>query len=97
MNWSSVPDSVPMRLDSDGNVSQWESRQSIFGLPVFGALTWFIFSVVEAFPDNINLRIYRSDDKDKETKYNRIILNVIKNSVVITLVSFRWKIIGTVL
>lgn len=86
-----------MRFDSDGGVSQWESKKSILGLPVFGILAWIVFSFFERFPQNINLRMYRSDDKEKETKYNRIIVNAIKNGIVICLILANWKIIGTVL
>lgn len=97
VNWSSLPHSIPMRFDSDGGVSQLGSKKSIFGLPVFGVLAWVIFSFIEAFPRNINLRIYRNDDKEKETKYNRMIINVIKNGIVICLIFANWKIIETVI
>ncbi|MGG4268510.1 hypothetical protein [Peribacillus simplex] len=96
LKWSSLLNNIPMRFDSDGGVSQWGSKKSILELPVFGVLAWIVFSLFEKFPHNINLRMYRSDDKDKETKYNRIIVNVIKNGIVFCLILANWKIIGEV-
>ncbi|MGE7668841.1 hypothetical protein [Peribacillus sp. NPDC097077] len=52
-----------------------------------------MFSLVEKFPDNINLRIYKRENKEKELKYNRTIVNAIKNAIVIVLVLANWQII----
>ncbi|WP_042458997.1 DUF1648 domain-containing protein [Neobacillus dielmonensis] len=33
--WSSLPNQIPMRFDSDGVVSQWGRKKSIKGLPFY--------------------------------------------------------------
>jgi hypothetical protein len=97
IKWSVLPNSIPMRFDSVEGVSQWGDKKSILGLPFFGILAWILFSFIEKFPHNINLRLYRNNDKFKELKYNRIILNVIKNGIVICLVFANWRIIEAAL
>ncbi|WP_433750681.1 DUF1648 domain-containing protein [Falsibacillus pallidus] len=97
LKWSTIPSQIPMKYDSDGGISQWGSKKSILGLPVLGILAWIVFSFFERFPQNINLRMFRSDDMDKETKYNRIIVNAIKNVIVICLILTNWKIIRSIL
>ncbi|MFJ7850376.1 DUF1648 domain-containing protein [Peribacillus sp. NPDC097224] len=91
--WSALPDSIPMKFDSSGLVSQWGDKKSILGLPLIGLAAYGVFSLVEKFPDNINLRIYKRENKEKELKYNRTIVNAIKNAIVIVLVLANWQII----
>ncbi|MGE7118979.1 hypothetical protein ACQKIC_02030 [Peribacillus sp. NPDC046944] len=74
-------------------VSQWGDKKSILGLPLIGLAAYGVFSLVEKFPDNINLRIYKRENKEKELKYNRTIVNAIKNAIVIVLVLANWQII----
>lgn len=95
--WSVLPDSIPMNFDSSGVVSQWGDKKSILGLPLIGLVAFGVFSLVEKFPDNINLRIYKSENKEKELKYNRTIVNAIKNAIVIVLVLANWRIIEAAL
>ncbi|MGE7603490.1 DUF1648 domain-containing protein [Peribacillus sp. NPDC097675] len=97
IQWSALPDSIPMRFDSAGVVSQWGDKKSILGLPFIGLVAFGVFSLVEKFPDNINLRIYKSDNKAKELQYNRTMVNVIKNAIVIVLVLANWRIIEAAL
>ena len=96
IKWSALPDSIPMKFDSSG-VSQWGDKKSILGLPLIGLLAFGMFSLVEMFPENINLRIYKNENKEKELKYNRLIVNIIKNTIVICLVLANWRIIEAVL
>ncbi|MFJ7746910.1 DUF1648 domain-containing protein [Peribacillus sp. NPDC097295] len=95
--WSVLPDSIPMSFDSSGVASQWGDKKSILGLPLIGLVAFGVFSLVEKFPDNINLRIYKSKNKEKELKYNRTIVNAIKNAIVIVLVLANWRIIEAAL
>lgn len=95
--WSDIPNSIPMTFDSNGHVSHWGEKKSILALPLFGLLIWFVFSFIEKDPHNINLPLYRSDDKSKELKYNRILVNAIKNGIVICFVIANWRIIFSIL
>ena len=96
IKWSALPDSIPMTFDTSG-VSQWGDKKSILGLPLIGLLAFGVFSLVERFPDNINLRIYKSENRETEVQYNRLIVNVIKNAIVICLVLANWRIIEATL
>lgn len=97
MKLSTLPNNIPMRFDSSGIASQWGNKISILDLPFFGILAWVGFSLVEKSPHNINLRIYINDDKEKDIKINRMIVNIIKNGIVICLVFANWRIIEAVL
>ena len=97
IKWSSLPSDIPMGFDSSGGISHWGDRKSILGLPLFGMLAWVIFSLVEKFPHNINLQIYKNEDRDKERKINRIMVNLIKNAIVLCLVFANWRLIEAAL
>ena len=97
LRWSDMPNHIPMGFDADGHVSQRGDKMSILGLPFIGLLVWLLFSYMEKDPRNINLPLYRSHDKAKERKYNRIIVNIIKNGIVISLVFANWRILSHVL
>ena len=96
IKWTALPDSIPMTFDTSG-VSQWGDKKSILGLPLIGLLAFSVFSLVEKFPDNINLRIYKSENRETEVQYNRLIVNVIKNAIVICLVLATGRIIEAAL
>ena len=97
IKWSALPSDIPMGFDSSGVVSQWGDKKSVLGLPIIGMVAWVIFSLVEKFPHNINLRIYKSHDQDKELKTNRIMVNLIKNAIVLCLVLVNWRMMETAL
>lgn len=96
IKWSVLPDSIPMTFDTSG-VSQWGDKKSILGLPLIGLSAFGVFSLVERFPDNINLRIYKSENRETEVQYNRLIVNVIKNAILICLVLATWRMIEATL
>ena len=93
MEWSEMPSHIPLGFDSNGHVSQRGDKISILGLPFIGLLVWLIFSYMEKDPRNINLPLYRSHDQSKEQTYNRVIVNVIKNGIVLSLVLVNWRIL----
>ncbi|MFJ7859347.1 DUF1648 domain-containing protein [Peribacillus sp. NPDC097206] len=97
LKWPVLPNSIPMSFDPSGAVSQWGGKKSILGLPLIGLLAFGVFSLVERYPDSINLRIYKSEDKDKEVTYNRLMVNIIKTGIVICLLLANWRIMEAVL
>ena len=66
--WPALPNDIPLKYDSSEMVSQWENKQSVIGLLIFGAIAWGVFTVVEKFPHSINLPLFQFDDKEKELK-----------------------------
>ena len=97
IQWTALPNHIPMNIDGNEHVSHRGDKISILGLPFIGLLVWLLFSYMERDPHNINLPLYRSHDKAKEQKYNRIIVNVIKNGIVMSLVFANWRILLFVL
>ncbi|MFP3846153.1 hypothetical protein [Priestia filamentosa] len=89
--WSSLPNNIPLKYDNEV-VLEWGNKISALGLPVFAALIWIMFTFVENHPvDNINLGVFKNDNKTKELIYNRILVNIIKNSIVLILVFYSCK------
>ena len=68
LEWPALPNDIPLKYDSSGMVSQWGNKQSDIGLPIFGAIAWSVFTVVEKFPHSMNLPLFQFDDKEKELK-----------------------------
>ena len=97
IQWTALPNHIPMELDANGHVSLRGNKISILGLPFIGILVWLLFSYMERDPRNINLSLYRSHDKGKEQMYNRIIVNIIKNGIILGLIIANWRILLLVL
>ena len=97
IQWSELPNPIPMVIDANGHVSQRGEKLSILGLPFIGMLVWLLFSYIERDPRNINLPLYRSHDKAKEQTYNRMIVNMIKNGIIISLIIANWRLLLFVL
>ncbi|MGK9185665.1 hypothetical protein KXS12_25980 [Priestia filamentosa] len=91
VKWSSLPNNIPLKYDNEV-VLEWGNKISALGLPVFATLNWIMFTSVENHPvDNINLGVFKNDNKTKELIYNRILVNIIKNSIVLILVFYSCK------
>jgi len=97
LEWSALPNSIPLKYDSSGIVAQSGNKMSVLGLPTIGVLAWGVFTIVEKFPHNINLPLFQFDDKEKELMYNRVLINIIKNAIVYGLVIANWQFIESML
>ncbi|QFK72383.1 hypothetical protein F7984_14605 [Pradoshia sp. D12] len=59
-------------------------------LPLIGVIVWGAFTFIEKSDENINLPIFLSEDKNVNIKYNRLLVNILKNIIVIGLIVVNW-------
>ena len=89
MEWSSLPNRIPFQFNF-GEVKIWGSKASVIALPLFGLVIWIGLSILEKFPQHINLPFFLQDNKEMEHRNNRILLNMTKNVVVIFFTYTNW-------
>lgn len=64
-------------------------------LPLIGVIVWVAFTFIEKTDENINLPIFLNEDKDLNIKYNRLLVNSLKNIIVIGLIAVNWMDLNT--
>ncbi len=65
--------------------------KKFIALPLIGAIVWGAFTYIEKSEENINLPIFISEDNDMNRKYNRLVVNILKNIIVIGLIVVNWR------
>ena len=89
MEWSSLPNRIPFQFNF-GEVKIWGSKASVIALPLFGVVIWIGLSILEKFPQHINLPFFLQENKEMDHRNNRILLNMTKNVVVIFFTYTNW-------
>ncbi|MFJ7755825.1 hypothetical protein ACQKGI_21545 [Peribacillus muralis] len=70
--------------------------KSFIALPLIAAVVYVAFTFIETSEKNINLPIFISEDRSKNIKYNKLLVNIIKNVMVIGLVVVNWRDLSSV-
>jgi uncharacterized membrane protein len=84
MEWSSLPNRVPMHYDFFGEVDKWGSKGIIFLHPIIGAVLWIGPTILEKFPHVYNYIVDLTEENiERQYKNGRIMINVIKNEILI--------------
>jgi hypothetical protein len=84
MEWSSLPNRVPMHYDFFGEVDKWGSKGIIFLHPIIGAVLWIGLTILEKFPHVYNYIVDLTEENiERQYKNGRIMINVIKNEILI--------------
>ena len=64
--------------------------KGFIALPLIAVIVWGAFTYIEKSDENINLPIFISEDKAINRQYNRLLVNILKNSIVIGLIIVNW-------
>jgi uncharacterized membrane protein len=92
MEWSSLPNRVPMHYNLVGEVDKWGSKIMIFVSPIIGAILWIGLTILEKFPHIYNYMIVLTEENiEQQYKNGRIMINVIKNEIFIYMAYCNWK------
>lgn len=89
--WSSLPDQVPMHYNAKGEIDGWGGRASILIMPFIGVFLWIGLGVLERFPHIHNYSGLTEGNAERLYKNSSMMVNVLKNEVVITFAYFTWK------
>jgi uncharacterized membrane protein len=91
MKWPSLPNRVPMHYNFFGEVDKWGSKGMIFLHPIIGAVLWISLTIFEKFPHVYNYIGLTEENIEQQYKNGRIMINVIKNEILIYISYSNWK------
>lgn len=78
-----LPDRVPSHFNGAGEVDRWGSKLELIILPLVGGGLWILFTVLEKYPHQLNYLNLRKDNVEAQYKNGRLMLNVLKNEIVL--------------
>ena len=86
--WSSIPDQIPGHFNLSGEVTRWDSRETLIVLPIVAWVIFIGFSILEQFPQvwNTGVRITQ-ENMHRVYSILKSLLSTIKLLVVATFVS----------
>ena len=69
--WRSIPERIPTSFDISGEPNAWDSRNSLWAMPVIGAFAMLTFALVGRFPSTWNTGI-RVTEENRPFVYRAI-------------------------
>lgn len=90
MQWSSIPGTVPIHFNGAGEPDGWGSKVNLWILLVIGSMMWVLLTVLEKFPHVYNYLFLTEENAERQYKNARLMLNVIKNEVLLFFVYMSW-------
>ena len=84
LNWSALPDTVPMHFNAAGEVDGWGSKWSLLILPAIVIMLYALLSVIEGKPHTHNYPARLTEQNAAQFyKESRQILNFTKNIIAV--------------
>lgn len=90
MQWSSIPGTVPIHFNGAGEPDGWGSKNNLWILLVIGSLMWVLLTILEKYPHVYNYLFLTDENTERQYKNGRLMLNVIKNEILLFFVYMSW-------
>lgn len=90
-SWIILPAEVPAHNNIEGEVDRWGSKWEILITPIVAALMWISMTVLEKYPHVYNYLNLRQDNVRVQYMNARLMLNVIKNIMVLFFAYISWN------
>lgn len=96
INYSHLPETIPVHFNAAGEPDGYGSRSSIWILPVTGLLIWITFTVLEAFPQIYNFPV-KITPENAETQYRMAtrLIRVLKTVILVLFAFISMRTINT--
>ncbi len=91
MQWSSLPDNVPVHFNFAGEPDNWGHKGLIWLLLFIGISMWIGLSVLEKYPHVYNYINLTEENAEKQYKNASMMINVIKNELLIFFILLTWR------
>ncbi|UFT98176.1 DUF1648 domain-containing protein [Radiobacillus kanasensis] len=89
LNWSTIPNTIPIHFSSAGEVDDWGSKYILWFLPIFSAVLWIGSTIMERFPNSFSYIVeITEENREKQQQNVLIMLKVLKNETMIMLLTF---------
>lgn len=89
--WTVLPNEIPAHYNIAGEVDRWGSKWEMLIMPIIAMLMWLSMTVLEKYPHVYNYMNLRKDNVREQYMNARLMLNVIKNIVVLLFVYITWN------
>ena|SRR5699024_2611452 len=89
--WTVLPAEVPAHYNIAGEVDRWGSKWEMLITPIIAALMWISMTVLEKYPHVYNYLNLRQDNVRVQYLNARLMLNVIKNIIVLLFAYVSWN------
>ncbi|MBY6037248.1 DUF1648 domain-containing protein [Fictibacillus nanhaiensis] len=90
LQWMSIPETVPIHFNAAGEPDEWGNKNNLWILLVIGSLMWILLSILEKFPHVYNYLFLTEENVERQYKNARLMLNVIKNEILIFFTYMSW-------
>jgi uncharacterized membrane protein len=91
VEWSSIPDKVPMHFNAAGEVDRWGGKGGVIVLPFIATFLWLLLTALEKYPHTYNYIKLSEDNVERQYKNARMMMNVTKATIVIYMVYLSWQ------
>lgn len=90
--WGDLPDQVPGHYGASGEVDRWGSKWELILLPAIGFATAAFMAFFEKHPEWHNYMVSLNDENiEFQYKNSRLLLNVMKNMILVLFTYLNWK------
>lgn len=91
--WPSLPEKIPMHYNASGEVDRWGGKGGLLVFLAIGIILWIPLSILERYPHVHNYTHLTEENVERLYKNSILLLNVIKNEVIILFAYFAWRMI----
>lgn len=81
--YGGLPEKVPAHFDGSGNVDRYGNKIELIILPIIALVIWIGMTVLEKYPHTFNYLNLTKDNVEAQYKNGRLMINVLKNEVVL--------------
>lgn len=89
--WSLLPAEVPAHYNMAGEVDRWGSKWEMVIVPIIALMMWIGMAVLERYPHVYNYLNLTKDNVRAQYKNARLMLNVVKNIIVLLFAYMTWN------
>lgn len=81
--YGALPDKVPAHFNGAGEVDRFGNKIELIMLPIIALVMWIGMTVLERYPHTFNYMNLTKDNAEAQYKNGRLMMNVLKNEVVL--------------
>lgn len=81
--FGNLPDEVPGHFNASGEADRWGNKMELLILPLVGGSLWLLMTIVAKYPHTFNYLNLREDNIEAQYKNGRLMMNVLKNEIVL--------------
>src|SRR5699024_8221500 len=89
--WAPMPNEGPGHYNAGGEVERWGRKGVLWIVQVVGLVLWVGLSILEKFRHSHNYSNLTEDNAEQQYKNSRLMLNFLKNEILLIFAYINWK------